>query len=488
MSVINKVLRDLDQRQATPPGAGAGAGDGADPTVGLRSGTSTVESAAVFRPNRTRPGLLWQIGAAVSLGIAGLAGAGWWWQTHKDSGLVANQVVAAVATQAAQPASAAKPALAASAPAGVSSAVPVAAPASVPVAAGAEASTVAAPASAPGSVAVPAPAPSSVAGVVPAPAPAAIQVAASAPQMPAVQAKTAEQIPAPAAAAPAPDPSTALAVAGKSSTPPERTPEPGKRPAAPVAKDAKDAKGQAIAKESAKQSATEKAAPPKRERTESSPAGSTALRMERSLSMQSLAEPSLAYRSGKASASERSSANAPANASQSAAATQSATEVLAQAQSLWTGGNRDAAIDLLRDAVAVAERAAPAGTGANGDAVLLPLVRELTRMQVGLARHAAVWDLLTRLEPLLGNQPDLWAIRANTAQRLGRHQDSVHSYMAALQSRPTEQRWLLGAAVSLTALGQLSSAAEMAERARAVGPISKEVQSYLRQMGVAVRE
>ena len=57
--------------------------------------------------------------------------------------------------------------------------------------------------------------------------------------------------------------------------------------------------------------------------------------------------------------------------------------------------------------------------------------------------------------------------------------------MVALQSRPNEQRWMLGAAVSLAALGQTSSATEMANKARAVGLISPEVQAYLRQMGVS---
>jgi hypothetical protein len=42
--------------------------------------------------------------------------------------------------------------------------------------------------------------------------------------------------------------------------------------------------------------------------------------------------------------------------------------------------------------------------------------------------------------------------------------------------------------VSLAALGQIASAAEMADKARAAGPISKDVQAYLRQMNVPVRD
>ena len=159
-------------------------------------------------------------------------------------------------------------------------------------------------------------------------------------------------------------------------------------------------------------------------------------------------------------------------------------EALERAQVLWNSGSREAAIDLLQEAVQLAERAGASSSSAQSNPVLLPLVRELTRMQLAESRYGAVWDLLTRLEPQLGAAADLWAIRANAAQRLGRHQDSVHAYMVALQSRPNEQRWLLGAAVSLAALGQTRSATEMADKARAVGVVSPEVLAYLRQMGV----
>ena len=163
-------------------------------------------------------------------------------------------------------------------------------------------------------------------------------------------------------------------------------------------------------------------------------------------------------------------------------------EALERAQALWNSGARDAAIDLLQEAVAVAERSGAGGAYPQGNPVLLPLVRELTRYQLAESRHSAVWDVLTRLEPQLGTVPDLWAIRGNAAQRLGRHQDSVHAYMVALQARPNEQRWLLGAAVSLAALGQTTSAAEMADKARAVAVVSPEVLGYLRQMGVPLKD
>lgn len=167
---------------------------------------------------------------------------------------------------------------------------------------------------------------------------------------------------------------------------------------------------------------------------------------------------------------------------------QASKDAIAQAQSLWSAGSREAAIELMQEVVATAERAAHANASSVNTQLLVLPVRELTRMQLAQSHPQAVWDLLVRLEPLLSSQADLWAVRANAAQRLARHQDSVHAYMVALQSRPTEQRWLLGAAVSLAALGQSGSAAEMADKARAVGVVSKDILTYLRQMGVPVKE
>ncbi len=163
-----------------------------------------------------------------------------------------------------------------------------------------------------------------------------------------------------------------------------------------------------------------------------------------------------------------------------------ATEALSQAQTLWTAGSREAAIDLMREAVAVAERGAGATPGASP--VLISLVRELARMELAEGQAARVVDMLTRLEPALAGQADLWAVRGNAAQRLGRHQESANAYLRALRLRPDEPRWMLGAAVSLAAQGQPLAAADLAERARTGGAVTREVAAYLRQLGVPLRE
>ena len=161
-----------------------------------------------------------------------------------------------------------------------------------------------------------------------------------------------------------------------------------------------------------------------------------------------------------------------------------AADAMAQAQALWNAGSRDAALDLMREAVEVAER----GAGAGGTGVLVPLVRELARMELAQGQAARVLEMLTRLEPAMGGQADLWAVRGNAAQRLGRHQESANAYLQALRLRPDEPRWMLGAAVSLAAQGQVAAAADLAEKARAGGAVSREVATYLRQLGVPLRE
>ena len=140
-------------------------------------------------------------------------------------------------------------------------------------------------------------------------------------------------------------------------------------------------------------------------------------------------------------------------------------------------------------ASAAATASAPAVTAsqqaANNEASLA--LRDTVRQQLARGDYTGIWNTLSHLEESPKNS-DLWAIRANAAQRLGRHQESVHAYLMALEANPNEPRWLLGAAVSLAALGKTAQAAEMAERARSLAPINKDVLNYLRQSGVSLND
>jgi MSHA biogenesis protein MshN len=236
-----------------------------------------------------------------------------------------------------------------------------------------------------------------------------------------------------------------------------------------------------------KQSAVPAQAASARSGSEAGAASQVSLRMASMLSTRQLAalevEPKAPAAAKPATPAKQALDTAPNSQRQQ----QASVDALSQAQTLWSAGSHAAAIDLVQQAVDAAERAVKADSSPPGNPVLQSLVRELTRMQMAQGRYGSVWDLLSRLEPVLGNAPDLWGLRGNTAQRLGRHADSVHAYTVALQSRPNEQRWMLGAAVSLAALGQTDKAAAMADKAQGVGEISREVQTYLQQMGVPLK-
>jgi hypothetical protein len=161
---------------------------------------------------------------------------------------------------------------------------------------------------------------------------------------------------------------------------------------------------------------------------------------------------------------------------------QAAMELLAQAQAQWNEGGHAQALELLQGVIVRLEQM-PAGDAAT----LAALVREYVRMTMAQGQNGEALAMLERLEPRLAGVADIWALRGNVAQRLGRHQDAAQAYLKSLTLHPEEPRWMLGAAVSLAALGQTGPAAELAEKARVAGALRPDVANYLRQLGVVIR-
>ncbi|MBU0588405.1 MAG: hypothetical protein KJ852_04575 [Gammaproteobacteria bacterium] len=411
MSVINKMLRDLDSRRSGAAGA----------ITGQQSGMAGVSSVKERNPPEDgRMSKMWRFLPLTLFLAIGLLVAGWWYLGADVSMFLPSRTM-----PVANPVSG-----------------PVAAPISVPVPQEV-ASESPAPSVEPASVSLAdsaAPAPGSKTEALPMPAVSKVESSLVVEEMTPMPVVPSKVVPA----------ATAKTKPSANSKPPAA--EPAKAPQAPV--------------ELAEMPASAGVAAPVPIRSPVSSAAPRASRLK-----------------GAAKPAESASAGVPPPSDQVAAL-----QVLAQAQSLWSSGGRDAAIDLMRKAVALAERSISPASEPAALSVFASLVRELTRMELLQGHVKDVWDLLVHLEPVVAGQADLWAVRGNAAQRLAKHQDSASSYQNALKLRPGEPRWMLGAAVSLAVQGQTGAAAELAEKARSSGVVNPEVVAYLRQLGVPLLE
>ena len=157
-----------------------------------------------------------------------------------------------------------------------------------------------------------------------------------------------------------------------------------------------------------------------------------------------------------------------------------ADETVFAARAMWGDGAHAGALATLREALASAE-------AARNNRATVALAKELARLEVADNRAQDALDLLKRLEHLLGEDADAWALRGNAEQRLAKHAEAAQSYLAALQMRPTEGKWMLGAAISLAAIGKLDEAKTWADRARERDAITPTIAAYLQQLGIVVR-
>ncbi len=155
-------------------------------------------------------------------------------------------------------------------------------------------------------------------------------------------------------------------------------------------------------------------------------------------------------------------------------------ETVASARLMWQEGSRNNAYATLREALAAAE-------ASRDPQATRTLALELARLELAGNRAQAALDLLRRQGVLLGDDADALALRGNAQQRLMLHGEAAESYLAALRLRPTEGKWMLGAAISLAADGRTEEAQAWANRARDRGAITPPIAAYLQQLGVGTR-
>ncbi len=156
-------------------------------------------------------------------------------------------------------------------------------------------------------------------------------------------------------------------------------------------------------------------------------------------------------------------------------------ETVLTARALWNDGSRTAAVATIREALAAAE------LGGNSPAITI-LARELARLHVADNSAQAALDLLNRFERQFAQDADALALRGNAEQRLSRHAEAAATYQAALRMRPTEGKWMLGAAISLAAIGKTEEAEVWVEKARERDAVTPTIAAYLQQLGIAGRK
>ena len=86
-----------------------------------------------------------------------------------------------------------------------------------------------------------------------------------------------------------------------------------------------------------------------------------------------------------------------------------------------------------------------------------------------------------------GTVAEYFAFLATLYQRTGRHGEAVKSFNEAVKLRPQEGRWWLGLAISLEATEQWKASSEAYQRAAASGSLDKQLLQYSQQRLAAVK-
>lgn len=112
---------------------------------------------------------------------------------------------------------------------------------------------------------------------------------------------------------------------------------------------------------------------------------------------------------------------------------------------------------------------------ASADAMLL------ARLRVERGEVNAALETLLAGAPHAQQKPDYRAFMGTLAQRLGRHEEAVTDYQAALQLAPDSAGWWVGLGISLQAAGREAEAKTAYQRALALGTLTPEMQRFAEQ-------
>ncbi len=105
----------------------------------------------------------------------------------------------------------------------------------------------------------------------------------------------------------------------------------------------------------------------------------------------------------------------------------------------------------------------------------------LGRIQVERGDLQGAHDLLNRHAAGAANNADYHALDAAVLQRLGRHKDAVAGYQAALKLAPRAGLWWMGLGISLQADGRGAEALDAFRRAKSAGGLSSDLLTFIDQ-------
>lgn len=101
----------------------------------------------------------------------------------------------------------------------------------------------------------------------------------------------------------------------------------------------------------------------------------------------------------------------------------------------------------------------------------------LARLQI--ERGGPAVETLMRTLPYAGNNPDYLAFLAGALQKAQRHREAVEQYQAALRLMPQNGVWWMGMGISLQADKRSTEAVDAYQRAKASGSLSPELVSFV---------
>ncbi len=116
-----------------------------------------------------------------------------------------------------------------------------------------------------------------------------------------------------------------------------------------------------------------------------------------------------------------------------------------------------------------------------------PFAQLLARSYVDRGQDLKALSLLEKSREAAGTDAEYFAFLATLYQRAGRHGDAVKSFTEAVTLRPQDGRWWLGFAISLEATEQWKASGEAYQRAAASGSLDRQLLQYAQQRLAAIK-